>query len=51
MPKATIYEDCQTFFAKHEIGFTGQALIATPAGNAIRPEDQNEFEFGGPIAL
>jgi hypothetical protein len=50
VPKASIYEDSQTFLAKHEIGLTGQVLIATPAGNAIHPEDRNEFKFGGPIA-
>jgi hypothetical protein len=49
MPKTSIYEDRQTFFAKHEIGLTGQALIATPAGDAIRSEDRDKFKFSSPI--
>jgi hypothetical protein len=45
VPEAAVHENYETLAAKHEIRAARQGLVSAPAGNPVRAEDGDEFEF------
>ncbi len=45
VPETSIHKDCQTHLPKYKIGFAEQRLIATPAVDAMSPEQFCQCQF------
>ena len=50
MPETAVNEYGKALAVEDEIGLAGQGLVATPAGDAVGPENGGELQFCGAIS-
>lgn len=50
VPETAVHKDREASARKDKIGLADKSIVATPAGDAMRPENSGQPQFGGTVA-